>query len=369
MNWNDFLKYYSDMQICYFHDNYRYTALKMQTQKNEVVYLKISITQPGLYYFSLNQKNRRKFRKAQNYNYSNLNYVIGQVNPADQTIDYVGAGMKLDKENWVSSNVKAGDLFVRLTTPWSSIVNEFAFSVYGPGKVGIARVQSTALPNDFLLKLFKSHAFKDKTTKMYSFSGQGLSEVKYKHYDNQEGYGYVYFTNEGTAQSVDVTIEMLGSQNIQLLPPFSGLRPQVTVEPQKTAIVVYQGLSAPYSVQIRFMASLKPAGQTQNIAAAIKQSPTVIQKKMNGQPIDIKLYVRVDPAAMYLLYVNQTSQFILSEKVQFELANARIDGVYGSHVEVSVKPGKEQLVRIEQVDKNKEFNAKIKNLSYDILKA
>ncbi len=27
MNWNDFVKYYSDVQICYYHDNYKYSAL------------------------------------------------------------------------------------------------------------------------------------------------------------------------------------------------------------------------------------------------------------------------------------------------------------------------------------------------------
>ena len=101
----------------------------------------------------------------------------------------------------------------------------------------------------------------------------------------------------------------------------------------------------------------------------VKQSSTVLQKKLNGQSIDIKVYVKMDPIAMYLLYVNNTSQYIIAEKIQFSLSNARIDGVYGSHVEVSVKPGKEQLIKIVKVDPNAEFNAKIVNLSYDIFKA
>lgn len=369
MNWNDFLKYFSDVQICYFHDNYRYSALKLQTKKDEIVYLKVAVSQPGTYYFSLNQKNRRKFRKKDNYKYSNLNFVIGWLNPADQTVEYIGAGMKLDKENWIVADVKPGELFIRIATPWQSIVDECSFSIYGPGRVGLTRVQSSSLPNDFLVKLFRSHAFKDKSTKLSSFSGQGLSELKYKHWDNKEGYGYLYFVNDGTSKSIDVTAEMLGSSNIQLLPPFSGLRPQVTVDPGKTAIIAYQGVATPYSVQIRFLATVKTPGSDSGISAMVKQSSTVLQKKLNGQPIDIKVYVKMDPIAMYLLYVNNTSQYILSEKVQFSLSNARIDGVYGSHVEVSVKPGKEQLIKIVKVDPNAEFNAKILNLSYDIFKA
>lgn len=369
MSWNDFLKYFSDMQICYFHDNYRYSALKLQSQRNEVLYLKINVSQPGLYYFSLNQKNRRKFSKAKNYKYSNLSFVVGFANSAEQTIDYVGAGMKPDKENWISAELVPGNYFVRILTPWQSVVNEFAFSLYGPGRVGVSRVQSESLPADFLMKLFKSHAYRDTSAKMYSFSGQGLSEVKYKQWDNQEGYGYIYFINEGSTNTVDVTIELLGSKNIQLLPPFSGLRPQVSVEPKKSALVAYQGLSAPYSVQARFLATLRVPETEDTFKALARASKTKVTKKLNGQPLDIFLMVHVDPSVMLLLYENKTAKYVLAEKVQFELQNARIDGVYGAHVEVSVKPGREQLVRVLRVDEAQDFSAKIKNLSYEILKA
>lgn len=40
MTWNDFLKYYSDLQICYFHDEYKYSAIKLTCEKNESIVVK-----------------------------------------------------------------------------------------------------------------------------------------------------------------------------------------------------------------------------------------------------------------------------------------------------------------------------------------
>lgn len=34
MTWNDFLQYYSDLQICYYHDGYKYSAIKLTCEKN-----------------------------------------------------------------------------------------------------------------------------------------------------------------------------------------------------------------------------------------------------------------------------------------------------------------------------------------------
>lgn len=55
MLWKDFLKYYSDFQICYFHDGYKYSAIGLTNEKNKTVGLKFSIGIPGKYYLSLNQ--------------------------------------------------------------------------------------------------------------------------------------------------------------------------------------------------------------------------------------------------------------------------------------------------------------------------
>lgn len=78
MPWEEFIKYYSDVQICYFHDGYKYSAEKFESRRNEEVYLRFRLDKPGKYYFSVNQRNRRFHAKNSGYKYSKLGWVLGR---------------------------------------------------------------------------------------------------------------------------------------------------------------------------------------------------------------------------------------------------------------------------------------------------
>jgi calpain-15 len=54
MEWKDFLKYYSDLQICYFHDGFKYSAVSLTSEKNKKVVLRFHLEEEGKYYFSVN---------------------------------------------------------------------------------------------------------------------------------------------------------------------------------------------------------------------------------------------------------------------------------------------------------------------------
>lgn len=54
MTWNDFLKYYTDVQICYYHDEYKYSAIKLTCEKDKSIVIKFLLELPGKYYFSVN---------------------------------------------------------------------------------------------------------------------------------------------------------------------------------------------------------------------------------------------------------------------------------------------------------------------------
>lgn len=43
MLWKDFLKYYSDFQICYYYDDFKYSALRINSEENEIVYVQFTI--------------------------------------------------------------------------------------------------------------------------------------------------------------------------------------------------------------------------------------------------------------------------------------------------------------------------------------
>ena len=150
MEYKDFVKFYSDFQVCYFHDGYKYSALKLENiNKSEDVFLQFEISKPGKYYFSLNQINKRFFKKADRYRYSNLAYVVSRKTKSGKA-EYVGSHMKADKENWIGEFCKPGLYSVMIKANWKSIVKDFSFSVYGPQTCKITRVRN----KDIFLEIF-----------------------------------------------------------------------------------------------------------------------------------------------------------------------------------------------------------------------
>ena len=140
IDYNDFCKFYSDFQVCYFQDGYKYSALKVENvEKTENVFLQFQITKPGEYYFSLNQVNKRFFNKPQRYRYSNLAYVISYQDKHGEA-EYVGGNMKSDKENWIGKVCRPGLYTVMIKANWRSFIRTFSFSVYGPATCQIKRV-------------------------------------------------------------------------------------------------------------------------------------------------------------------------------------------------------------------------------------
>ena len=58
-----FMKYFHDYQICYFHDDYLYSGQRFRSKPSTPTYIKFQVKTAGVYYFSVNQINKRFFRK------------------------------------------------------------------------------------------------------------------------------------------------------------------------------------------------------------------------------------------------------------------------------------------------------------------
>ena len=140
MTFTDFCQHFSDFQVCYYHDDYKYSALKLEkVHKSHNVFLEFQITTPGKFYFSLNQINKGFFKPEQNYKYSNLAFLISRKG-CDQQIEYVGGSIKSDKENWMVHDCIPGKYTVMAKANWRSFVQSFSFSIYGPQTCAIQRV-------------------------------------------------------------------------------------------------------------------------------------------------------------------------------------------------------------------------------------
>ena len=364
MNYNDFCKYYSDIQICYFHDDFKYSAITIESSKEETTYLKFNIEVEGKYYLSINQKNKRMFAKINKYKYSELNFLVCRIGE-DGSVSYIGGGKKTDKENWFSNNLSTGEYLVLVKTPWVSFVNEFSLSVYGIGDIDIQKVDGTDIPKDIHAKMFHSHGLKDTETEFFDLSGQGHPEMKYKTFDNKGGFGYIFFENGSTDKSLETVVEFAGSVNITLCHPFSGLRPSITIPPGKTDVIVYEGMSLPYAAQMRFMSNVKGADDGESLKEEVRASPTILRKNHLGSDVDARVHVLYHADGMAMLYINETEDLTMCEEIEFNMTGCHIEGAYGSYLEIVVPPKSEKMLKVVKNEGADSFEASIKKLYYN----
>lgn len=99
----------------------------------------------------------RRFPYSRKYCYSDCTFVLTKID-GNGTYHYVGGGMKRDKENWIVEDCEAGEYMVGIKTPWISFVNESSFSIYGPKKVVIHKLEKEQIPKNFIRDLFLSHS-------------------------------------------------------------------------------------------------------------------------------------------------------------------------------------------------------------------
>ncbi len=131
-----------------------------------------------------------------------------------------------------------------------------------------------------------------------------MSEPKiyYKNFDDKAGVGYLYFKNDNSQITLEVTVEMFNSRNIRLCEPYSGFRPNVTVPCGKDAIIVYEAIKFPYTCEIRIISSYKKSKS--DYKKMLSEKGTKIQRKMNGSGVPIYQYVLYHIDGLMINYVN-----------------------------------------------------------------
>lgn len=362
MSWDQFLIYYSDVQICYYHDDYKYSAEKFTSERNETVFVKFTISEPGEYYFSANQKNRRFFGPTAGYKYTHLGWVLGMDDGED--CQFVGSGLKADKENWQAAHCEAGDYYAMVHTPWRSVSREFSYSVYGPGLADLVKVEESELPENFINKIFKSRAKTEIEEKGRDFAHRKHPGIKYVTAEHN-GWAYVYFQNEEEEHQISVTLSFGNSYSgVRVMPPHSGGRPSIVVAPGEAEIVLYKN-NGRRRTAVSMSTSFRRVAKVDNVKAKVKESQTILRKKLNGEEVAIRVHFYYHEAGVALLYVNETSDLTLNEDLEFNLDNAHIEGVEGNALHIALPPGKERLIKVVK-DGEGGFMARLSRIMYTI---
>ena len=65
-----------------------------------------------------------------------------------------------------------------------------------------------------------------------------------------------------------------------------------------------------------------------------------------------------------MLYLNKNPTLTINEEIEFQMTNLHIDSVYGSYMNIVVKPNTEKLINFVVEDTSKEFSCSIKKMAF-----
>ena len=260
----DFSKYFSDFQVCYYHDNYQLSSFKIQTQKDEVLDFELTINRPGDYYFSLNQENKRFWKKTQQYKYSQCALIVVCKEHGSSKYKLVGSCSKKDKEYWFKASCKPGKYYASIFTPWESHSKTICFTTYGQEEIQARRLPKGSLRGEWVAEAIGTDAASDNTG-WKDYAAQNYRDIAYKFVHGQTGLGYFAFKNNSRDTSLHCTVDLVQTNAIILQGEFAGQKkPQVVTEPGQIEVLWYR-MGTGASINFRMSAQFKKGGKNNKI--------------------------------------------------------------------------------------------------------
>ena len=140
INFADFQKCFNSVKICYYYDNFKYSAQTIENvTKDEYVTVDLNIPCKGEYFFSISQINSRFYKGLGDYKYSIIWMALLKKHVSGR-VEYVKGAIKDFKEFWIKQVCGKGNYCLVLKANWKSFINQFTVSAYGKGIVEIKQV-------------------------------------------------------------------------------------------------------------------------------------------------------------------------------------------------------------------------------------
>jgi calpain-15 len=236
MSYDDMLKYFTDIQICKVHDNFKYNSLTASTNHIHAAFFKVTVKTSGHYYITINQESTRKHAEKENYRYSKVRVVFGR--KTANGYDYVEGITKADKEVWTDGHMDAGEYIVYAKIAWNEQkTKEFSISSYGAGDVDIQKIDESHCP-EFIEKVYMS---KGRTMKVGDYSSHGVNNCYRGMELTDDGFGFIYYKNESN-KTLEEDFYFKVMTGFKLKKPFKGNNFKVTVPPGQERVVILKQL-------------------------------------------------------------------------------------------------------------------------------
>jgi hypothetical protein len=155
MKFDDFLKHFQSISLCYYKDNWQYSHIASTSTHNHAQYFEFTLDQATDINLRVHQTDKRMFATetlGDKYQYSGISIVVCKVDDKDPEADYtyISATKRIYsmRSVWASDkpfmSLQAGTYCVKVKTNWyDKKENKFTLSAYAPCKVVFNKIEDT----------------------------------------------------------------------------------------------------------------------------------------------------------------------------------------------------------------------------------
>ena len=369
------IKYFHCFQICYFHDNYKYSS-KMVTdvKKLPALFFDIRVKSKGVYYISLNQINKRSYIFDPNYDYSTMILILYKFGDNNKP-EYIAANMKNRKENWIKSELKAGRYVLEVRQYIKTFIDNFVLSVYGPSNCVIERKTFQQLGksniNSILVEAIQDFGLKNPNNHKKDISSKNMN---YSLVDMRNGIGYVIFQNNEMNYHLSVTANLSNSKNINVIYPGHNMQITLEVPGFQKKLIIFLSKGLPYSVSVSLSFITKRESQRkERIGVYQKRSNNVklpVKPKKKKKQVVNKEFERSLKKSYFnkqisknkddICYVYESLiDFPIIIKSIFILNNCYIENYFKAEFNFILLPKQFHFICIKPIDTREDFNAEL----------
>lgn len=221
MPFEEFTVLFEKFQICYFHDDFCYSASKYELEKNEHAYFSFEVSEAGEYYLSLAQENRRFFKPSQKFQYSGPLFTLSKVQ-TDGQLELVTVFQKTDRVTWEKASLTPGPYLCSIWTPWVSFSKKITLSCYGPSDITFTTLPADREPaKSYYTQAATAAAINNPDLKWFDICGEAPNKLRLKYILPKNGFGYVYLKND-LSNPWEVTLLWNKKENVLALGEFGG---------------------------------------------------------------------------------------------------------------------------------------------------
>ena len=244
MRVQDFVKTYENVQICMVHNDFKYHAIPLNTQRKKGVYVEVEIKTGGEYFFTLLQQSKRIHFEDEGYNFSPARIVVAQRCGGD--FKFIKAKQQVQRENYVQTNLTPGVYVVYCKVDWLKGEGSYVLSSYGVGDVNFKMIPKE---QNFLERVYLGKAMNSQKKKGY----QPINAERASDMFADEGYGY-FFVDNKEAKEFTTKVTLVKYDGLRLKNKFGGSfcdKFDLVVPPHSNKIIIFRVAASGYALNFK----------------------------------------------------------------------------------------------------------------------